>query len=88
MYVAGSGTTNGNSAIQAKYWKNGSPVILTNGPESAFGLSIAVSGTDVFVGGYQDGGSGLAQYWKNGTLVALTDGSQSALVRKIVVVRR
>lgn len=88
VYIARQKIAPGKSTYQAKYWKNGSPVILSNGPESAFGSSIAISGTDVFVGGYRDGGSGIAQYWKNGTVVPLTDRSRAALVHKITVVRK
>lgn len=47
IYIAGSGTIGSNNAIIAKYWKKGSPVILSNGQESAFGLSIAILDTDV-----------------------------------------
>ncbi|MFC4213003.1 hypothetical protein ACFOWA_17540 [Pedobacter lithocola] len=59
----------------AKHWKNGIAVTLSSGPESAFGQSIAITGTDIYEAGYRlgnsNGESSVAQYWKNGTSVSL-----------------
>ena len=66
-----SGTTYRNPI--AKYWKNGNPIKLTDGSKWAEAKSIVVSGTDVYVAGFEDG---VAKYWKNGSPVILGDVSK------------
>ncbi len=59
----------------AKYWKNGVPVELTDGTQEAGALSMFVSGSDVYAGGFACRAfpsSCSATYWKNGAPVALS----------------
>lgn len=60
----------------ATYWKNGTPVALTNGAQPSVIWSFFVSGLDVYASGYyqKDSSSApTAAYWKNGALIPLTD---------------
>ena len=59
---------------------------LTDGSKNAFAAAIAVSGSDVYVAGYEfSGAHNVAKYWKNGTAVGLTDGNNSAYAGSIAV---
>ncbi len=80
VYVAGTeGTGTQDLAV---YWKNGIPVVLTNGTKRGLANSIFVSGSDVYVAGNEDS---IAEYWKNGVPVALTDGIFGAQANAITV---
>lgn len=71
----------------AKYWKNGTPVTLTDGKNEAAAASIVVSGSDIYIGGYEYNGSQkqVAKIWKNGIASALSDGTTMANVFQAVV---
>ena len=77
VYVAGE--ENSVVGLRAVYWKNGTPVYLTDGHSTALANSIFVIGRDVYVGGYEipDNNSvwPVAKYWKNGVGVSLTKGT-------------
>jgi hypothetical protein len=67
----------------AMYWKNGAPVALTDGTHHAEAWSIAVSGTDVHVAGWEYKTTQIdpthtfttpvAKYWKNAVPTELSD---------------
>ena len=77
VYVAGyecdgqkaaPGSDDLNNAV-AKYWKNGQPVVLTDGVNVAKATSVAVKDSDVYVVGYEQLGQNQSKelrYWKNG----------------------
>ncbi|MEO6720209.1 MAG: carboxypeptidase regulatory-like domain-containing protein [Ferruginibacter sp.] len=69
VYVAGS---IGNTAV---VWKNGVATNLTNGTYPAAAKSVFVSGTDVYVAGYEHSSWGdIAKVWKNGVATNLGGG--------------
>lgn len=80
--------SNANSITVAKVWKNGLETALTAGVISAQGYarSVYVSGTDVYVAGYEfNGVRYTAKLWKNGTSTSLTDGNYDAQAQAIKV---
>ncbi len=51
---------------------------LTNGSNHAKANSVYVSGTDVYVAGYESNGTkSVAKVWKNGVATSLTNGSNN-----------
>lgn len=84
IYVAGYENVianPGNNGISiAKIWKNGVSSNLTNGNISAIAKSVFVSGSDVYVAGYESNFNNFpsvinrAVLWKNGVATYLTDG--------------
>ncbi|MGV3527271.1 MAG: PKD domain-containing protein [Flavisolibacter sp.] len=80
------GRAGGNGAV-AKYWRNGQALALTNGSTYGYSSSVAVLGSDVYIGGTEwiEVGKPVAKYWINGQQVKLSDLAQ---VTSIVVVRK
>lgn len=54
-------------------------------PETSFILSIAASGSDIYMAGYKTGEKYIAQMWKNGVLTNLSDGSGYATASSVFV---
>ena len=84
VYIAGY-ESNGTKDV-AKFWKNGTPVSLTNGTTDACAYALAVTGNDLYVAGIEvKGTKPVATYWKNSSPVYLTDGTYSARASDIVI---
>jgi len=72
--TGGKEGANGNNAV---LWFNGSTTVLSDPSVNADAMSIAISGSDVYVAGWQyDNAAGHTQalYWKNGTATPLSGG--------------
>lgn len=79
---------NSKGVLSAVYWKNSTPVFLTDSTESVFSVatSIAISGNDVYISGYtQKEGKEIAVYWKNQEITELTQGLTHANATDIFV---
>lgn len=91
MYTCGSAFTTGQtiSHFKAYYWENNIPHALTDGSKEANAQAITVSGTDVYVCGYEakavSSTIGIAKYWKNGVLTNLGSGDYSTSSTGIAV---
>ena len=84
IYVAGF-ESNGSHYV-AKYWKDGIPVILSDGTKDAVITQLLFSGTDVYAAGWETLAQEAAVYWKNGIRTVLTNGINSASSNDIAVV--
>ncbi|MBL7700709.1 MAG: hypothetical protein JNM14_00545 [Ferruginibacter sp.] len=87
VYIAGR-LSNGTIGVAA-YWKNGVATQVTNGTKASVAYAIAVSGSDIYVGGIEiDDPSGHAtlKYWKNGVPTTLSMSSSLAEFGSMTVV--
>ena len=77
-YVAGWESS--GSHTTAQLWKNGVEATLPGGSFDVQAASVFVSGTDVYVAGFEDNGNatGFAKLWQNGTATALSTGNSTA----------
>ena len=67
-------------------WKNGVATALTDGTHNAAASSVAISGSDVYVSGWESNGiNNIAYLWKNGVGEALTDGTLSAGAAQVII---
>lgn len=80
LYVAGYGVANVTQTPVAKYWKNGSEVVLSDGTKDERAYDVAVSGSDVYAAGFEQDNFGplKAKYWKNGNEVILRGNPDSS----------
>jgi hypothetical protein len=69
VYLSGSQAPSSGNQV-ATYWKNGTPVALTDGSTVAEATGITLVGTDAYISGYIQG-TGQRVYWKNATAVPL-----------------
>ena len=80
MLLVGS---NIDLGFDTQYWKNGNRTSLNDDDDEAGGgNSIFVSGSDVYIAGFE---GNVAKYWKNNIPVILTDGESQASARSIFV---
>lgn len=71
VFIAGYASNTSGTVHTAKIWKNGVERNLTGTTGKANAYSVFVSGSDVYVAGYEGNN---ARLWKNGEIQNLTDG--------------
>lgn len=84
VYISGYLASLGGLCVNAVYWKNGSPIYLTNEchkSQVAYGIAIS-DYNDIYACGKVENA---AVYWINGNLRYLTDGNRKAEALKIVL---
>lgn len=70
----------------AMYWKNGTPVLLSDGITPTYAKSIAVSKGNVYVAGFESGNVVTARCWKNGLPLPLSSkGTQGTIAVSLFV---
>jgi hypothetical protein len=86
VYVVGNVQTQIGSNSKAVLWINDVPTFLTDGTHQANAGAVTLSGSDVYVVGYESNGThNIAKYWKNGNEVILSDGSNDAQAQSIYI---
>lgn len=85
IYIAGFEINSSNRYI-ARYWKDGTAIVLTNGTQDAEASSIYAVGNDVYVAGYESNGTKkVAKLWKNGVATNLSNGTNDAAANAVLV---
>jgi hypothetical protein len=92
VYVCGNDFNDLTGFSVATYWKNGSRVAIGNTTGNTYANSIVISGSDVYVAGYEarfNRNTNLwyiyAIYWKNGNPIILGDTLSQSYANSIVV---
>jgi len=74
VYIGGSGYSTATGHQVAQYWRNGTPVILSDGKKNDNTCGIIGSGSDIYLAGNQfTDSSAFPEYWKNGTSVIINE---------------
>lgn len=77
----------GREGYKAKYWKNGTAMMLSQGSGSSDVRGMVIVGDVVYNVGYEVNVNGkyVAKLWKNGVATDLTDGSRDAYANDIFI---
>jgi hypothetical protein len=85
VYVCGY-TRDASGYIYATIWKNGSPTVLNGDASTAIATCMAISGNDIYAGGYKMiSGQIIATVWKNGVVTELAGKDQPGMVSNIAI---
>jgi hypothetical protein len=82
VYACGDEQVTWNAPSYAVFWKNNVFGDLTNRTQLSNANAIAVSGTDVYIGGRENL---VAKIWKNGVGTALSDGTRFNMLMAVYV---
>lgn len=86
VYVAGSYVPVGGQKRVGVVWKNGDPVIVTDGKESTTFADLFVSGNDVYTVGHENRQGGIvSKYWKNEKAVTLSTEDVTTYAKSIAI---
>src|SRR5690606_30047570 len=86
VYVAGSYVPADGEKRIGVVWKNGDPVIVTDGKESTTFADLFVSGDDIYIVGHENTQGGIiSKYWKNEKAVKLSTEDVITYAKSIVV---
>ena len=83
-YVVGIEYNSADVAI-GRIWKNGSVTNLGYDADYIIPQTVAVSGNDVYVGGYEYITKAIPVCWKNGSVTKLINGTKSGYVNSIAI---
>jgi IPT/TIG domain len=79
IYFGGYGMSTITNNQIAEYWKNGVPVILSDGTKRETTSGIFVSGSDIYLAGNQvSSTNSYPEYWKNGNPIIINDSLGTA----------
>ncbi|WP_170179744.1 cadherin repeat domain-containing protein [Flavivirga rizhaonensis] len=80
IHIAGYGEVSGKDGRFALHWKNGNGTAVSTETATAQARAIAVSGNDVYLGGFETlQGELEAKIWKNGQSTSLSDANNCGI---------